>query len=153
MNQTLEVSSILSESRIRDLEVSNKQELLEQLLDMVKDSDRILDFEQVRKAIFDREKTSSTGIGNGFAIPHARTKYASDFVVSIARIKKGVDFGSDDGKAVTIAILIVASDTQDKEYIRLLSRLMLRLRNPDFVKQLREAPDSGSIYKLFKSSK
>jgi mannitol/fructose-specific phosphotransferase system IIA component (Ntr-type) len=153
MKQMLEVSSLLSENMVLDLDACSKPELLEQMLAALKDSERILDFEQVRKAIFDREKTGSTGIGSGFAVPHARTRYASDFVISFARIKAGVDFDSEDGNPVTFAFLIVASDTQDKEYIRLLSRLMLRLRNPEFVRNLHESEDSHSIYQLFLSSK
>jgi len=61
-----------------------------------------------------------------------------------------MDYGSDDKEKVKIVFMIVASDTQDKEYIRLLSRLMLRLRNPDFIEELIQAADSTAMYNLLK---
>lgn len=153
MVQAIELSHYLSPTRVLDLVPSSKDDLFEVLLSVLVQDHAVHDPEAVRKAIFARERESVTAVGHGIAIPHARCACVDDFVVAFARVKSGMDYGSDDGEAVKIVFMIVASDRQDKEYIKLLSRLMLRLRNPGFIDELLQAADSESMYKLLKSSR
>ena len=95
----------------------------------------------------------STGIGYGIAIPHARHKTVTDFVMVMGRKKEGLEYESIDDKPVKLIIMIGASDNQDKDYIKLLSRLMLRLKNKDFVKNILNADNSKEIYSLIKETK
>ncbi len=150
MIQALELSSYLRLGRVLDLVPCTKQELLELMLTMLLQDPAIKDPVAVRKAVLERENKANTAIGHSIAIPHGRCAGVDDFVVAFARIKDGMDYGSDDKEKVKIVFMIVASDTQDKEYIRLLSRLMLRLRNPDFIEELMQAADSTALYNLLK---
>jgi mannitol/fructose-specific phosphotransferase system IIA component (Ntr-type) len=153
MKKILELSDYIKPEMVVDLEVKDKTDLLDQLSAIIAVSDRILDPVTAKKALFDREKTMSTGIGNGIAIPHARTKAVSDFVIAVARIKTPIEYGSDDKMPVSLVFLILATDKQDSEYIQLLSRLVLRLRNKMFLKTLYDAKDSTAVYNLILNTK
>lgn len=153
MIQALELSCYLKPERVLDLVPSDKDDLFELLATMIVQDPAVHDPVAVRKALFDRERKANTGIGHGFAVPHARCECVDDFVVAFARIKDGMDYGSDDGIPVKIVFMIVASEVQDKQYIKLLSRLMLRLRNPDFIEDLLSAKDPSELFNLLRSSR
>ena len=153
MVHTIEMSHYLSPERVFDLMPLSKDELFEIMLSMMVQHHAIHDPAAVRKAIFARERESVTAVGHGIAIPHARCACVDDFVVAFARVKDGMEYGNDDGEAVRIVFMIVASDHQDKEYIKLLSRLMLRLRNTEFIAELLNAPNTETMFKLLKSSR
>ncbi len=153
MIKALELSCYIQPEMVLDIDVADKSELLDTMINILVQSDKIGDPEKVRSAILAREKAGNTGIGKGYAIPHARTDCVSDFVVAFARIPAGVDYASEDGLPVRFAFMIVASNQQDKQYIKLLSRLMLRLKNPDFIQLLLDAPNSTELYNLIKNTK
>jgi len=92
----------------------------------------------------------STGIGYSIAVPHIRDASVQDFVIALGRKAEGLDYESIDNKPVKLIFMIGASDTQDKDYIRLLSRVVLRLKNKTFVKNLLEAETPEKIYTLIK---
>jgi len=148
MLRTLEVSSFIKPERVITLEMADKKQVIEKLADLLALDPVVKDKEQMKQAIWDREKQLSTGIGDGIAIPHARTKAVSDFAVAMARIEAGVDFGAEDKKPVHLVFLIVASDTQDKNYIQLLSRLMLRMKNTELVQKLLQAKGTEELYEI-----
>lgn len=153
MKDIVELSDYILPEMVVDLEVKDKTELMNRLTDIIATSDKMLDPVTTRKALFDREKTMSTGIGNGIAIPHARTKAVSDFIIAVARVKPAIEFDSIDKVPVSLVFMIVATDKQDDEYIRLLSRLVLRLRNEDFLQNLYAAEDSSQVYHLIRDTK
>lgn len=153
MKQALELSQYLRPERVLDLAKVSKEDLFESLLDLIVQDAAIKNPEAVRKAVWDREHQDSTAIGHGIAIPHARCNLADDFVIGFARIKEGVDYQNGDGSSVQLVCMIVASDNQDTKYIRLLSRLMLRMGNPDFIQALLAAPDTAAIYDLLRSTR
>jgi len=153
MLQALELSSFLTPDRTLDLGSYNKDELLETMLSVIVKDPAVHNSELVCKAVIDREHKGCTGIGQGIAIPHARCECIDDFVVAFARVKEGLDYGSDDGLPVKLVFMIVASVHQDSQYIKLLSRLMLRLRNTEFVDKLMSAEDTKTMYKLLRETR
>lgn len=148
MQDSVEFLDYVSEDMVIDLDINSKAELLEQMLQKVVSHPGILNPEAVKEAVLLREIAANTGVGCGFAVPHARTAFADDFVICIARIPKGVDYDSQDGLPVHLCFMIVASDKQDKQYIKMLSKLMLKLKNPDYVAAIMQAEDAKAIYKL-----
>ncbi|OQX71820.1 MAG: hypothetical protein B6D62_01400 [Candidatus Cloacimonas sp. 4484_275] len=136
MEKILKISELLNKDYIIDIRSDNKEGALKELLDVICKNERITDCKTFSREIFNREKLMSTGIGYGIAIPHARHKTVKDFVIALGRKKEGLEYESIDDKPVKLIFMIGASDKQDKDYIRVLSRLMLRLKNPDFVKKL-----------------
>lgn len=143
----LEVCSYLSPERVLCIESAEKKELLDKLLEVICRDEKVVDHEELKRAIWVREKEMSTGIGEGIAIPHARTKAAKGFVVAFALVKQGMDFEAIDRRPVDIVFMIVANEDQDKKYIKLLSRLMLRMKNTRLVENLRSCNTAEELYK------
>ena len=81
----MKISDILDESLVKTrLPGNTKDEVIAEMIDLVGASKKVLDKEKVRDAIFEREKIMSTGVGNGFAIPHGKTDAVSDIVAAFA---------------------------------------------------------------------
>ncbi len=148
MLHTLELSSYIKPERVISLHTADKQQVIDRLIELLALDPVVHDKELMKQAIWLREKQLSTGIGEGIAIPHARTKAVSDFAVALARIETGVEYNALDAKPVHLVFMIVASDTQDKTYIKLLSRLMLRMKNTELVQQLILAKDAEELFRI-----
>lgn len=149
----LEVCAYLSPKRVLCVEHAEKKELMDMMLELICTSDKVVDPEELKKAVWSREKDMSTGIGEGIAIPHARTKAAQDFVVAFALVKQGMEFEAIDNRPVDIVFMIVATEDQDKKYIKLLSRLMLRMKNTHLVDNLRGCGTAEELYNYLVESK
>lgn len=148
MRNNIEVSNYIDEEMILDIEPTSKEQALEMLIEVMRMSPKIKDINQFRQAIFSRENLMSTGIGYGLAIPHARLKSIDDFVIGILRCKEGINYESIDDKPVRIIFMIGASETQDKDYIRLLSKIMIRLKDKELLDKLLHVETSKDIYTL-----
>ena len=153
MIKVLKVSDYLDEKSIIDIKSNTKNQALNELLEVICRNEKITNPEEFSKSIFDREKLMSTGIGYGIAIPHVRLHSVKDFVIALGRKKEGLPYESIDDKPVKLIFMIGASDKQDKDYIKLLSRLVLRLKNENFVKKLLQAESAHDIYQLILNQK
>jgi mannitol/fructose-specific phosphotransferase system IIA component (Ntr-type) len=76
-----------------------------------------------------------------------------DFVVAFARVRAGVEYESPDQKPVKLVFMIVANESQDKMYIKLLSRLMLRMRSSELVQNLLDAEGPAGLYQVLVETK
>ena len=153
MDKIFKISNLVNETQIIDIQSNDKKGALNELLEIICKDDLITDPKTFSKEIFKREKLMSTGIGYGIAIPHARHKSVKDFVMAIGRKKEGLEYGSIDDKPVKLIFMIGASDTQDKDYIKVLSRLVLRLKNQEFVDKMLSVEDPLDIYEIIKQQK
>jgi len=153
MDKVFKISNMLDETKIIDIQSNDKKKALNELLEVICKDDKITNEKTFKKEIFKREKLMSTGIGYGIAIPHARHRSVKDFVMAIGRKKEGLEYGSIDDKPVKLIFMIGASDTQDKDYIKVLSRLVLRLKNQDFVDKMLSVEDPSVIYEIIKQQK
>lgn len=112
-----------------------KEEALKMLVELIKkNSDALNDENNFYENILAREELGSTGIGQGIAIPHARSEKIKKLIVAIGLLKNGVDFNSLDGEKVKLIILVGSPKGQNREYLSLVSELMRTFRN----KKLRE---------------
>jgi len=150
MAQPIEIYKFMNVNRIIDLVSDNKNDALKELAEVIGTSDIVSDEALFLKKIYEREKLMSTGIGYSIAVPHIRDASVKDFVIAFGRKAEGLDYESIDNKPVKLIFMIGASETQDKDYIRLLSRVVLRLKNKTFVKNLLEAETPEKIYTLIK---
>ncbi len=146
------MTQYLKEDQIIDIDAESKEQVLEALLNVILKSDLVTEKNLIRNAIYAREQLMSTGIGYGIAIPHARHASVKDFVLAVARVKKGVPCDSIDDQPVNLFFMIVASDKQDKDYLRLLSQLMLKLKNHHLLEQIQKAQDTHEIYDLLEKA-
>lgn len=109
-------------------ETLSKDELLKEMVNSIAKV-KTIDGEKFYKQILEREKAGTTGIGMGIAVPHARTESLNEIVVSIALLKKPLDFNSLDDEKVKLVILVGAPKNPCKKYLELLSDIARVFRN------------------------
>ena len=133
-------------------DVSNQAEALETLIDLADRAGKIPNKESFLKAVFDREKLVSTGIGMGVALPHAKQPQFQDFFIAIGILKQGIDWKALDGAPVRIIFLIGGPGNKQTEYLKLLSNLTTAIKNEEKRKKLLQTNSPEAIIKLFKES-
>lgn len=144
-------SFITADSVAVGLEVKSKDELIEKLLVLANKSGKVTNLSEVRNAVLEREKLLSTGIGDGIAIPHAKTQAVSDTVCSVAILKNAVDFDSVDGAPVDVAFLLLGRESNVGAHLRLLSRISRYLCEPDKISKLRTAKNREDLLTFLSS--
>ena len=117
----------------------SKNEALDQIVDLMVKSEKINDKEAYRKQVYAREEESTTGIGEGIAIPHGKCDAVTKPGLAAMVVKDGVDFNSLDGEPVTLMFLIAAPNTEDNIHLDVLSKLSVLLMNEEFTEALRNA--------------
>lgn len=122
-----------------DLKATNKKEVIQEMVMMLKDQDRITSVRRFQKAVLAREKQFSTGIGMGVGIPHAKSSAVKKPSVAFAVSKAGIDFDAQDGAPVTVFFLIAIPEGGDDEHLKLLSRISRLLVKEGFVDLLKES--------------
>ena len=115
----------------------SKAEAIDLLVDLMVRSGNILDKEEYKKCVLKRETIGSTGIGEGVAIPHAKTKAVKSAGLAVIVVRDGVDFDSLDGEPVTLLVLIAAPNTKDNVHLDVLSKLSVLMMDENFSDSLR----------------
>ena len=122
-----------------DLAPGSKSEALDMAIDLMVKSGKINDREAYKKQVYLREEESTTGIGEGIAIPHGKCDAVDKPGLAAMVIKNGVDFDSLDGEPVTLLFLIAAPNTEDNVHLDVLSKLSVLMMDEEFSKSLRQA--------------
>ncbi len=147
----MKITDILTEELIvPQLGGKTKNEVIDGLLERLAGSSRVLDKEKVRAAIFEREKIMSTGVGNGFAIPHGKTDAVSDIVASFAVTAEPIEYQSLDEKPVRLIFLLVGKDNLVGPHIKLLSRISRLMNKEEFRQKLLQPHSAREILDLFR---
>ena len=118
---------------------AGKQEALDKMVDLMAKSGKINDVETYRKGVYAREEESTTGIGEGIAIPHCKSDAVDRPGLAAMVLPDGVDFDSLDGEKVDLIFLIAAPNTKENVHLDVLSKLSVLLMDEDFTKNLRSA--------------
>ncbi|MCF8241722.1 MAG: PTS sugar transporter subunit IIA [Melioribacteraceae bacterium] len=146
----MKISDILKVERIiPNLEKIDKTEIINEIIDLFADDDRVLDLEVVRNAVHDREKIMSTGVGQGFAIPHAKTNGVTEMIAAFAKTSEPIDFNALDQNPVNLIFLLVGKENLVGPHIKLLSRISRMMNKEEFRKSLSEAKSSEEILSIF----
>lgn len=117
----------------------SKNEALDTIVGLMAKSGKINDQEVYRKQVYAREEESTTGIGEGIAIPHGKCDAVDKPGLAAMVIPDGVDFDSLDGEPVTLMFLIAAPNTEDNVHLDVLSKLSMMLMDEEFTSNLRKA--------------
>lgn len=135
-----------------DLKAKTKNVILKEMTRLIARTGRILDSEKVLEDILAREEQISTGIGQGIAIPHARSTGVDKIAAGLGISKKGVDFKAVDGQAVYIIFLLVVPEnlTDSGINIKILAKISRLLKNEYLRNQLRQAKDKDEILNLIR---
>ena len=116
-----------------------KSEALDQIIDLMVKSGKINDREAYRAQVYEREEESTTGIGEGIAIPHGKCDAVTKPGLAAMVIKDGVEFDSLDGQPVSLMFLIAAPNAKDNVHLDVLSKLSVLLMDEGFADDLRNA--------------
>ncbi len=99
-----------------------------------------------------REVLGSTGLGKGFALPHARLDALSKFFALFVRLARPIDFAAIDGRPVDLVILLLTPANAGSQHLATLAALSRPLRDEAFVQRLRRAPDAAGVHVLLDSA-
>ena len=117
----------------------NKKEALDQAVELMAASGKLTDVEAYRRQVYAREEESTTGIGEGIAIPHGKCDAVKTPGLAAMVIPGGVDFEALDDEPVDLIFLIAAPNTKDNIHLDVLSKLSMMMMDEDFSRRLREA--------------
>jgi len=135
-----------------DLQATKKKEVLKELIDKLAATKKIKEDgkEKILHALLEREKLGSTGIGQGVAIPHAKTDKLTEIVCAFGTSKKGVEFDALDGEKVYIIFLLIAPQDSAGMHLKVLAKISRLLKDKFFRQALREAKSTNEVIKIIK---
>lgn len=135
-----------------ELNATTKDDALSEIIEFL-EKNEVLDTKAATgalKAVKEREKIGSTGIGGGVAIPHAKSKAVSERVVALARSADGLDFHSVDGEPVHILFLIVSPPDEQEQHLEGLRWVSKLVRNRDFCTFFKRAENVREVQGLLR---
>jgi fructose-specific phosphotransferase system IIA component len=148
----MKICEILQVSKIiPSLQGKEKTDVVNELVDLFKDDDRVKDLEELRNAVHEREKIMSTGVGKGFAIPHAKTNSVNEIVAAFGKLDEPIDFQALDEQPVNLVFLLVGKENLVGPHIKLLSRISRMMNKDEFRESLSKAKTAEEIYLLFEN--
>jgi mannitol/fructose-specific phosphotransferase system IIA component (Ntr-type) len=137
---------------ILDLKAKDKKSAIHELVQAARKAHENEKFNvtDIVDAIVAREKTGSTGIGDGVGIPHAKVEGVKDVIGAFGRIQPGLDFTAVDGQPVQLIFLILAPPSQNDAYLQMLRKVMGALKKPNFTKFLKSVKAVKDIEEVFR---
>lgn len=146
----MKLSELLPEAQISaNLTGKNKFQLIEELMDLLHKSGKILDRELALKDVLAREGYLSTGLENGLAIPHAKTDGVDQLVMSFGLHQEGVDFESLDNKPAQLIFLVLSPRDTSGPHIRALAAITKNLKDTKQRTALLDAQSAEDIKTIF----
>ncbi|MHC4757334.1 MAG: PTS sugar transporter subunit IIA [Planctomycetota bacterium] len=133
------------------LESKDKESAIIELLDLLDNNGLLQDRDSAQEAVMTREKTRSTGIGSGIAIPHGKCSSIKELVMTMGIVPEGMDFESVDGKPVKIIILLVSPLDKTGPHIQALASISRLLLDEEFKLKLEQASSAEELYDLLHS--
>jgi fructose-specific phosphotransferase system IIA component len=146
----MKICDVLNKERIfAKVDINTKENCINSLIDLFKGDSRVNDIETMRTAVHERESIMSTGIGNGFAIPHAKTAGVNEMIAGFATLKSPIEFEALDAKPVELVFLLVGEENAVGPHIKMLSRISRLMNKEAFRDRLVEAKSVDEIFNLF----
>lgn len=133
-----------------DFAADDKNGLLETMVQKIAATGRLEQSEIFFQEMLERESLSSTGIGNGVAVPHARSEQLKSILVAFVRLKQAIDFGSEDGLPVTLVFIIGTPLKEIGEYIHILAQLARKASDEGVRQALKTAATAFEVKKILK---
>ncbi|MGE6631217.1 PTS fructose transporter subunit IIABC [Bacillus sp. NPDC077027] len=145
----MKITELLTKHTIKlDLSSQQKEAVIEELVTVLDGAGKLNDKEGYKEAVLNREKQSSTGIGEGIAIPHAKTTSVKEPAIAFGRSKSGVDYESLDGQPSHLVFMIAATEGANNTHLEALSRLSTLLMREEIRKQLLEAQSEEEVIEI-----
>jgi len=145
------LADLIKKENVIFLNTDDMEDTIEILVENAFNSNEIKDKKLFITAVLEREELVSTGIGLGVALPHAKLSEIEDFFVIVGINKNGIDWDAIDRNPVGIVFLIGGPEKDDsqKEYLKIISKLMLLIKNKDRRLMLLNAESEQEIVNIF----
>jgi PTS system fructose-specific IIC component len=140
---------LVKDAMIMDLKATTKQGAIDEMVQKMFDAGRINDIEVYKAGILAREAQTSTGLGDGIAMPHAKNKAVIAPTVLFAKSQNGLDYQSLDGQPTFLFFMIAAPEGANDTHLQALAALSRLLIDPDFVGRLKQATTPDDVQTLF----
>jgi len=131
-----------------DIKAKNKKEVIEELVEILSKKNVIVDKKVTIESLLEREELGSTGVGQGIAIPHSKTKGVKELIGAFGVSKQGVDFDALDGENVNIFFLLLAPEGAAGLMLKALARVSNFLKNKYYRRKILEANDKAAIAQI-----
>jgi magnesium-transporting ATPase (P-type) len=129
-----------------NLLATDKEGIIREIVGKIKDHKKSTTTNLILESVLEREKLTTTGIGNGIAIPHARIDNAKEILFFCGVSKTGVTFNAIDSKPVHLFLLFVTPTSESATHLKILSRISLIIKNEELVKRLIECKTDQELY-------
>ena len=143
------MSLVNKEDVVLELEGTTQKEILHNLALKAYELNRVDNAETFFEQLCLREKETTTGFGNGIAIPHARHKCVKQAGIIIARCQNGIEWNALDGQPVKTCICLIAPDDKNDFHLAMLSKLARKLIYEDFVDMLKKMIHGNKFLMMF----
>jgi len=131
-----------------DLHPKDMPECLEMMVGLAAARGALSDPEDALARLLEREKTMSTGMGGGVAVPHAKSAKCQKMVVALGRVGDGVDFKAIDGKPVHIVFMLMGPPDSTRSHVDLLAQIAYLVKTPGVVDSIRRATDPRQVLEI-----
>ena len=146
----MKLKNVLSKEVIKvGLEGTTKQEILDELLDLLMQTGKVSDRETAMGGLLDRESKMSTGIQFGVAIPHAKTKAVKELIACIGIKKEGADFAALDGEPSSIFIMTLSPTDRTGPHVQFLAEISMIVKTEEARGQLLQAATPSEVLAVF----
>ena len=146
------ISALLSPQRIfLDTEISSKKKLLQLIANIVADQAGLAE-SLIYSNLLNRERLGSTGLGHGFAVPHARVENLDKTIGCLFRLKEPVNFESPDNQPVDLVFTIIIPEQATEEHLIILSSLAGIFSRPEICEAIRSAASKEEIAQIIESA-
>jgi fructose-specific phosphotransferase system IIA component len=148
----MNLTQILEPASVKvPLDSKDKESAIIELVDLLDSNGLLLDRKLALEAVLTREKTRSTGIGSGIAIPHGKCKAVKELVMAVGIAAEPIDFGSVDGKPVKTILLLVSPTNQTGPHIQALASISRLMLDEQFKVAFEQADSAEQLYELLSS--
>jgi len=130
------------------IKAKTKKEVIEELVEILAKKNALLDKKAAIESLMEREELGSTGVGQGIAIPHSKTKAVKELVGAFGVSKAGVDFDALDGETVHIFFLLLAPEGAAGLMLKALARVSNFLKNKYYRKKILESADKDAVIRI-----
>ena len=132
-----------------DLQATDKEGVINEMIQSLVDNGVVTDFETFKAGIMNREAQTSTGLGDGIAMPHSKNEAVKEATVLFAKSNKGVDYASFDGQPTDLFFMIAAPEGANDTHLAALAELSKYLMKPGFADKLRQASTPDQVIAAF----
>ena len=139
------------QSIVSPLASMDKRGVIDELVDCLAGAGGVRDPKGLKEAVWTREQTRTTGIGNGLAIPHGKSPSMTSVAMAIGRPARPMDFEAIDGQPVRLVVLLASPPDRTTDHIQALARISKLMSMNEFRERIYSAANAAEIYELLKA--